>query len=74
MSEDLVVAKTVQTSPIRTLAEGLKSMLVEMSLVFDKDGIRICILFRDREAAVAHYGGNHLTVGYIHLAAVGFDI
>ena len=31
--DDLVVAKTVQTSPIRTLAEGLKSMLVEMSLV-----------------------------------------
>jgi proliferating cell nuclear antigen len=41
MSDDLVVAKTVQTAPIRTLAEGLKSMLVEMSLVFDKDGIRM---------------------------------
>ena len=41
MSEDLVVAKTVQTAPIRILAEGLKSMLVEMSLVFDKDGIRM---------------------------------
>jgi hypothetical protein len=41
MSDDLVVAKTVQTAPIRILAEGLKSMLVEMSLVFDKDGIRM---------------------------------
>ena len=40
MSDDLVLAKTVQTSPIRTLAEGLKSMLVEMNLVFDKDGIK----------------------------------
>jgi len=41
MNDDLVVAKTVQSAPIRTLAEGLKSMLVEMSLVFDKDGVRM---------------------------------
>ena len=37
MSDDLVIAKTVQTAPIRILAEGLKSMPVEMSLVSDKD-------------------------------------
>ena len=41
MSDDIVVAKTVQTAPIRTLAEGLKSMLVEISLVYDTEGIRM---------------------------------
>jgi len=35
MSDDLVIAKTVQTATIRILAEGFKSMLVELSLVFD---------------------------------------
>lgn len=48
MSDDLIVAKTVQTSPIRTLAEGLKSMLVEMSLVFDKEGIRMIAMDNTR--------------------------
>lgn len=48
MSDDLVVAKTVQTAPIRILAEGLKSMLVEMSLVFDKEGIRMIAMDNTR--------------------------
>ena len=43
-----MVAKTVQTAPIRILAEGLKSMLVEMSLVFDKDGIRMIAMDNTR--------------------------
>lgn len=47
-SDDLVIAKTVQTAPIRTLAEGLKSMLVEMSLVFDKEGIRMIAMDNTR--------------------------
>lgn len=47
-ADDLVLAKTVQTAPIRTLAEGLKSMLVEMSLVFDKDGIRMIAMDNTR--------------------------
>jgi proliferating cell nuclear antigen len=47
-SEDIVMAKTVQTAPIRILAEGLKSMLVEMSLVFDKDGIRMIAMDNTR--------------------------
>ena len=48
MSDDLVIAKTVQTAPMRILAEGLKSMLVEMSLVFDKDGIRMIAMDNTR--------------------------
>jgi proliferating cell nuclear antigen len=48
MSDDLVIAKTVQTAPIRTLAEGLKSMLVEMSLVFDREGIRMIAMDNTR--------------------------
>ena len=43
-----MLAKTVQTAPIRTLAEGLKSMLVEMSLVFDKEGIRMIAMDNTR--------------------------
>ena len=70
MSDDLVVAKTVQTAPIRTLAEGLKSMLVEMSLVFDKDGIRMIAMDNKRTvlthmrlhaAKFEHYEYNHTT-------------
>ncbi|NBX51827.1 AAA family ATPase, partial [bacterium] len=48
MAEELVVAKTVQTAPIRTLAEGLKSMLVEMSLVFDAEGVRMIAMDNTR--------------------------
>ena len=33
-----VEAKTVQTGAVRTLIEALRSILVEMSLLFDKDG------------------------------------
>ncbi len=48
MSEELVVAKTVQGGAIRTLAEGLKSMLVEMSLVFDRSGVRMIAMDNTR--------------------------
>ena len=67
-SDDLVVAKTVQTAPIRILAEGLKSMLVEMSLVFDKDGIRMIAMDNTRTVLThmrlhaskfEHYEYNH---------------
>jgi proliferating cell nuclear antigen len=68
MSDELVVAKTVQTAPLRTLAEGLKSMLVEMSLVFDKDGIRMIAMDNTRTVLThmrlyankfEHYEYNH---------------
>lgn len=68
MSSDLVVAKTVQTAPLRTLAEGLKSMLVEMSLVFDKSGIRMVAMDNTRTVLThmrlnaskfEHYEYNH---------------
>jgi len=68
MNDDIVVAKTVQTAPIRTLAEGLKSMLVEMSLVFDKDGIRMIAMDNTRTVLThmrlyankfEHYEYNH---------------
>ena len=68
MSDELVVAKTVQTAPIRTLAEGLKSMLVVMSLVFDKDGVRMIAMDNTRTVLThmrlyadkfEHYEYNH---------------
>jgi proliferating cell nuclear antigen len=48
MSDELVIAKTVQSAPIRTLAEGLKSILVEMSLVFDAQGVRMIAMDNTR--------------------------
>jgi proliferating cell nuclear antigen len=47
-----VEAKTVQTSAVRTLVEALRSILVEMSLLFDKDGIRMVAMDNTRTVLV----------------------
>jgi proliferating cell nuclear antigen len=47
-----VEAKTVQTGAIRTLKEALKCILVEMSLIFDKDGIRMVAMDNTRTVLV----------------------
>ena len=47
-----VEAKTVQTGAIRTLVEALRSILVEMSLLFDKDGIRMIAMDNTRTVLV----------------------
>ena len=47
-----VEAKTVQTGAIRTLVEALRSILVEMSLIFDKDGIRMIAMDNTRTVLV----------------------
>jgi proliferating cell nuclear antigen len=52
MPEYLVEAKTVQTGAIRTLKEALKCILVEMSLIFDKDGIRMVAMDNTRTVLV----------------------
>ena len=52
MPEYIVEAKTVQTSAIRTLTEALKCILVEMSLIFDKDGIRMVAMDQTRTVLV----------------------
>ena len=52
MPEFIVEAKTVQTSAIRTLTEALKCILVEMSLLFDKDGIRMVAMDQTRTVLV----------------------
>jgi len=52
MPEFVVEAKTVQTSAIRTLTEALKCILVEMSLIFDKDGIRMVAMDQTRTVLV----------------------
>ena len=52
MPEYLVEAKTVQTGAIRTLVEALKCILVEMSLLFDKDGIRMVAMDNTRTVLV----------------------
>jgi len=52
MPEYVVEAKTVQTGAIRTLKEALKCILVEMSLIFDKDGIRMVAMDNTRTVLV----------------------
>ena len=52
MSDLIVEAKTVQTGAVRTLIEALKCILVEMSLVFDKDGLRMIAMDNTRTVLV----------------------
>lgn len=52
MPEFIVEAKTVQTAAIRTLTEALKCILVEMSLIFDKGGIRMVAMDNTRTVLV----------------------
>jgi DNA polymerase III sliding clamp (beta) subunit (PCNA family) len=52
MSDLIVEAKTVQTAAVRTLIEALKCILVEMSLVFDKDGLRMVAMDNTRTVLV----------------------
>jgi proliferating cell nuclear antigen len=52
MSEWVVEAKTVQTGAVRTLIEALKCILVEMSLIFDKDGMRMIAMDNTRTVLV----------------------
>jgi proliferating cell nuclear antigen len=47
-----VEAKTVQTGAIRTLVEALKCILVEMSLIFDAEGIRMVAMDNTRTVLV----------------------
>ena len=52
MPDYIVEAKTVQTGAIRTLKEALKCSLVEMSLLFDKDGIRMIAMDNSKTVLV----------------------
>jgi len=52
MPEYVVEAKTVQTGAVRTLTEALKCILVEMSLIFDSDGIRMVAMDNTRTVLV----------------------
>jgi proliferating cell nuclear antigen len=52
MVDYLVEAKTVQTGAIRTLVEALKCILVEMSLLFDSEGIRMVAMDNTRTVLV----------------------
>ena len=52
MPEFIVEAKTVQTGAVRTLTEALKCILVEMSLIFDTDGIRMVAMDNTRTVLV----------------------
>lgn len=47
-SSYVVEAKTIQAGAIRTLIEALKSILIEMNLTFDKDGIKMAAMDNSR--------------------------
>ena len=40
-SDNVLVIKTVQIAPVRTLMSALKEILIETNITFQKDGIRI---------------------------------
>ena len=40
-SDNVLVIKTVQIAPVRTLMCALKEILIETNITFQKDGIRI---------------------------------
>ena len=50
----ILEAKSVQISPIRILAEGIKSMIVEMSLICDKNGIRMIAMDKKSKIILIH--------------------
>jgi proliferating cell nuclear antigen len=52
MTGFIVESKSVQTGAIRTLFEAVKCILVEMSLIFDKDGIRMVSMDNTRTVLV----------------------
>ncbi len=52
MPDYMIEAKTVQTGAVRTLTEALKCILVEMSLVFDSEGIRMVAMDNTRTVLV----------------------
>ena len=52
MHDYIVEAKTVQTGAVRTLKEALKCILVEMSLIFDSEGIRMVAMDNTRTVLV----------------------
>ena len=64
----IVEAKTVQTGAVRTLKEALKCILVEMSLIFDKDGIRMVAMDQSRTVLVhlRLYAEKFETFSYAH--------
>jgi len=52
MTNFIVESKSVQTGAIRTLFEAVKCILVEMSLIFDKSGIRMVAMDNTRTVLV----------------------
>lgn len=74
MPNYIVEAKTVQTGAVRTLKEALKCILVEMSLIFDRNGIRM-IAMDNTKTVLVHlrlyadkfekYSYNHSTEKFV---------
>lgn len=49
----IVEARTVQTGAVRTLMEAIRSILVEVNLIFDETGIRMIAMDQSRTVLVA---------------------
>ena len=63
MSDNVLVIKTVQIAPVRTLMCALKEILIETNITFQKDGIRIINMDK-----------SHTMLAHMFLEAVNFEL
>ena len=62
-SDNVLVIKTVQIAPVRTLMCALKEILIETNITFQKDGIRIINMDK-----------SHTMLAHMFLEAVNFEL
>jgi hypothetical protein len=62
-SDNVLVIKTVQIAPIRTLMCALKEILIETNITFQKDGMRIINMDK-----------SHTMLAHMFLEAVNFEL
>ena len=62
-SDNVLVIKTVQIAPVRTMMCALKEILIETNITFQKDGIRIINMDK-----------SHTMLAHMFLEAVNFEL
>ena len=62
-SDNVLVIKTVQIAPVRTMMCALKEILIETNITFQKDGIRIINIDK-----------SHTMLAHMFLEAVNFEL
>jgi len=62
-SDNVLVIKTVQIAPVRTMMCALKEILIETNITFQKDGIRIINMDK-----------SHTMLAHMFLESVNFEL